>query len=53
MVSELRFTLKVIDFAGRDLIYAIWDEDNWRVVGSYADKRDALEVWKEMNLNAI
>ena len=48
-MNSLRFTLKVIDFAGRDLIYAIWDEDNWRVVGSYVDKREALEIWKGLN----
>lgn len=46
---NLRFTLKVINIADRPPIYAIWDEDNWRVVGSYADKREALEVWKGLN----
>ena len=49
VTREYRYILRHLAYPGQPPIYAIWDLAERRMVASYEDKRDAMEVQREMN----
>jgi hypothetical protein len=48
-VTDYRYILRPLAYPGQPPIYAIWDLIERKLVASYEDKRDAMEVQREMN----
>ena len=47
--TEYRYILRPLAYPGQPPIYAIWDLIERKLVAGYECKREALEVWKELN----
>ena len=46
---EYRYIIRQLTYPDQPTIYAIWDIAERRLVASYEDKREAMEVQREMN----